>query len=257
MKSVLILLSLVLFCLPSNSQITVIANGNVGVGSDATDPDGQFCVGTNGSTYAISYLYEPTVNASGYRTLQVNKKTDGATAGTHLYGIMGYADQGSGGYKMYGVYGRAYRGSTPTNARSYGVTGLAGNGLGGYNYGVYGGLEGSRNGAAIYGTDSYTDVGVNGKYAGYFEGDVHITGDLTVSGSYPGSDIRLKKDVRNLDDDVISKLSHLQAIKYKLKHPSEIEGAQLSDTADMKKIANELHSDKYTRDRIGLIAQEL
>ena len=115
-------------------------------------------------------------------------------------------------------------------------------------------LSGTQNGAAVCGsTSSY--VQIDGQYAGYFEGDVHIEGDLTVDGTYPSSDIKLKKDVRIIEEDVISKLESLQVIRFKKKHPSEF--LELSDTVDQSKIAAELVSEKYTRDRIGLIAQEL
>ena len=78
---------------------------------------------------------------------------------------------------------------------------------------------------------------------------------MTVDGTYPSSDIRLKKDVRVIDEDVISKLEELQVIRFKKKHYSEY--TELSDTADLTKVAAELESERYTKDRIGLIAQEL
>jgi len=53
---------------------------------------------------------------------------------------------------------------------------------------------------------------------------------------------------------VISKLQQLHAVKYKRKHPTEIDGAQHSDTIDLNA---DINSEKYTKDRIGLIAQEL
>lgn len=134
--------------------------------------------------------------------------------------------------------------------------GRAGNGTAGYNYGVYGYLDGSRNGAAVFGTLDVNNLYISGgQYAGYFDGDVHIEGDLTVDGSYPSSDIKLKKDVRVIDEDVISKLEGLQVIRFKKKHYSEYQ--ELSDTADLAKVAVELKSERYTKDRIGLIAQEL
>jgi len=117
-------------------------------------------------------------------------------------------------------------------------------------------LVGDRDGAGIFGCNSfYSEVNINGDYAGYFAGDVHITGDLTVDGSFPTSDINLKKDIRPIEEDVIEKLGELQCIRFKLKHPSEYEN--ISDTISPERIAEELQSEKYTKDRIGLIAQEL
>jgi len=230
--------------------------GNVGVG--ATDPLATFCVGTNGGTYSKSFFYNSSITDLS-RTLQVNQKTDGVLGNQQLFGIVSYVDYGSAGIgaKLYGIYSSAYRGSTPNSTRTFGVVGTTGNGASGYNYGVFGALQGTQNGSGVYGSDSYYEQMINGKYAGYFKGDVHITGNLTVTGTYPGSDIRLKKDIRNIDDDVLSKLSQLHAVRFKLKHESELGGVQLSDTVDMKRIAEELNSEIYTKDRIGLIAQEL
>jgi len=76
-----------------------------------------------------------------------------------------------------------------------------------------------------------------------------------VTGTFNPSDINLKKEIRTLDNDVITKLSQLQVITYKLKHWSEYK--ELSDTINITQIEEELQSDMYTRDRIGLIAQEL
>lgn len=61
--------------------------------------------------------------------------------------------------------------------------------------------------------------------------------------------------MRPIEEDVIAKLAQLQVIRFKLKHPTEYR--EISDTTDMNLIANELLSEKYTKDRIGLIAQEL
>jgi len=141
-----------------------------------------------------------------------------------------------------------------TYTKSYGVFGQGGNGKDGFNYGVYGILSGTRDGAAVCGsTSSYVDI--DGQYAGYFDGDVYVTEDITCDALYESSDIKLKKDVRVIEEDVISKLEGLQVIRFKKKHYSEYK--ELSDTADLSKVAAELESERYTKDRIGLIAQEL
>lgn len=156
-----------------------------------------------------------------YRGIRVLQPVHSTLAQTN-YGITTSIEYGPGRGKKYGVYGIGYRGSTPTEARSYGVYGYAGNGMNGFNYGVYGYLIGTRNGAAVYGTLTGDTYNVDGQYAGFFEGDVHIEGDLTVDGTYPSSDINLKKDIRPIEEDVISKLAQLQIIRFKKKHYSEI-----------------------------------
>lgn len=57
---------------------------------------------------------------------------------------------------------------------------MAGNCTSGYNFGVLGALQGSQAGAAIFGTTSGKTLGlsVDGRYAGYFDGYVKVTGSL-------------------------------------------------------------------------------
>jgi len=66
--------------------------------------------------------------------------------------------------------------------------GLAGNATNGWNYGVFGQLDGTNNGAGIYGTATNGENGscVDGRYAGYFNGATKVKGNLTVTGSISG-----------------------------------------------------------------------
>ena len=226
-------------------------SGNLGIGT--TNPLSALSIGIDGDSRFIANM-NGTVG-DYHRVIQATQPTNSSSATETNHAIVGSIPSGPGGYKLYGVYGSAYRGSTPIDhARSYGVWGMAGNGHNGFNYGVYGFIQGSRNGAAVFGTVS-GDVSVPDKLAGFFYGNVDIWGDLTVTGTFNPSDINLKKEIRTLDDDVITKLSQLQVITYKLKHWSEYK--ELSDTINITQIEEELQSDMYTRDRIGLIAQEL
>ncbi|MBS6290011.1 MAG: T9SS type A sorting domain-containing protein [Prevotella sp.] len=60
------------------------------------------------------------------------------------------------------------------------MRGVAGNCTSGYNFGVLGALQGSQAGAAIFGTTSGKTLGlrVDERYAGYFDGNVKVTGSL-------------------------------------------------------------------------------
>ncbi len=249
MKKVLLftLAVLFIFCFTLKAQLKMDSNGRVGI--NASTPASQLAIGGNG-------LANHTLNSYGVTgASQIAIVGDQPSTSTHTnFGVFGRVQYGGSGGSAYGIYGAAYRGSTPTNTKSYGVFGQGGNGKDGFNYGIYGVLSGTRDGAAVCGSTS-SSVEIDGQYAGYFDGDVHIVGDLTVDGSYPSSDIKLKKDVRIIEEDVISKLEGLQVIRFKKKHYSEYE--ELNDTADHTKIAAELESERYTKDRIGLIAQEL
>jgi hypothetical protein len=165
--------------------------------------------------------------------------------------------------KTVGLKAYAYSSSQLFSKRSYGVWGMAGNATSGYNYGVYGELGGSANGAAVFATiPGRGDYNVGGIWAGYFRGDVYIEDDLECEYLYERSDIALKDDIRTLSSDnstQIEKLKTLTPIKYKLKSPLKLNqiGSEVSDTLSLDEIALEYMTDKYTRDKIGLSAEEV
>ena len=102
-------------------------------------------------------------------------------------------------------------GSAGTAVSGQGFTALLGEGTGSSAYGVYGHASGT-NSYGMVGIGSYMGVyanGVNygvyassGGYAGYFSGNVYT------SGTYTGSDAKLKEHITKLDSalDIISKL---------------------------------------------------
>ena len=191
------------------------------------------------------------ITGSMQRTIRVVQPTSSTSSDTN-YGIVSSIAYGEGGYKLYAVYGNAYRGTTPYEARTYGVYGIGGNGKDGYNYGVFGSIQGERNGAAIFGSIDQTEpwLAIDDQYAGFFLGDVKIEyGDLDIDGTTYSSDINLKKDIIPVEEDVLTKLAQLQTISYKLKHPSEYR--ELGDSTDMERIFKDMQSDNYTRRRFG------
>lgn len=240
-----------------NAQLKVHSTGNVGI--DATAPLSRFSLGGNGTTDTRAYIYNDYYHAgTSYKAFRVESARPN---GTYLYGVFSSIEAGNTQGWPIGVFGSGYRGSTATGSgRSIGVKGQAGNATNGYNYGVYGVLLGSANGAAIYGVaPGYGDVNVGGLYAGYFRGNVKMENDLNVVGLFTTSDINLKKDIQNIESNNIDKLKKLQAIKYKLKTPEELGLATKAelDTAKVSFSAAELNDPKYKRDYIGLSAQEI
>jgi hypothetical protein len=223
------------------------------VGIDATNPVSQLSVGDNGHEYAKASIYNSSTTNS-HRAFRVAQDI----GSNQIYGITTQIGYGTSGQRAYAIYGNAYRGSSPaTSCRSIGVYGLGGNGIAGYNYGVYGDLIGDRNGTGIFGSDGTVITAIDGKYAGYFAGNVKIEDTLWVNSTQYTSDVTLKKDIRNLEDNVLSKLERLTAIKYKLKHPTELETFQKPDTMSLEYLQSDINSSKYTDDRIGLIAQDI
>lgn len=249
-KVTLIFISAILFSITLNSQVKVNSSGNLGVG--ITNPISPITVGSNG------YI-NTTLNAFGtagqyHRAIRASQPVS-TPSGDYSYGLSGSVTSGTGGAKLFGVYGTTYRGTSTSEAMTFGVYGFAGNGKNGNNYGVYGTITGSRYGAGIVGTTDQQEPGIPGKYAGYFLGVVKITQGLWVGSTYYSSDINLKKDIKPIEENVLDKLGQLQSIRYKLKHPTEYK--ENSDTTNLDLLSKELQSEMYTKDRIGLIAQEI
>jgi len=77
------------------------------------------------------------------------------------------------------VYGGDFNSRTGENSTSYAVYGVANSGVNGNSYGVYGRAFAGTGGRTygVYGTAS--GGATNNRYAGYFAGNVHVTGTLT------------------------------------------------------------------------------
>lgn len=251
MKKVLIFCFALLLISPAiiNAQLKFNSSGNLGIGT--TNPLSELSLGSDGSSSYTVSIYSSSSTVYRGLNLQHYPNDD-----NYNYGLVSQIVHNSDGWKIAGIYTSSYPSSNTNGIYTYGIKAQAGRGEDGLNYGVMGKIIGDRDGAGIFGCDSdHAECIIPENYAGYFAGDVKITGDLSVTGSYPNSDIRYKKDVRIVEDDIFSKLDQLQTIRFKLKHPTEVLAS--ADTSNQELITKELNSEKYTKDRIGLIAQEL
>lgn len=149
MKTKLLVSMLVFGAMNASAQLTVYHNGNVNIGSE-----------------------QPTSNVS----LSVGNV---AYSDTAYHVSLGLHNPASGCYNI-GGEGVAYSPTMRNTGRAFGLRGVAGNCTSGYNFGVLGALQGSQEGAAIFGTTSGKTLGlrVDGRYAGYFDGNVKVTGSL-------------------------------------------------------------------------------
>lgn len=85
---------------------------------------------------------------------------------------------------------------------------------------------GARNGSAIYGT-TYADNGENtgGRFAGYFNGDVKVTGTLyapyltTVAASANNTTSTIALATNTTEETVTEKMSQLSTIQFNLNYP--------------------------------------
>ncbi len=245
------------FLIHLGAQLTVAEDNNVGI--NETSPESELSINGTGNTYSTLYV-ENNTTTSSQRCVQFNKSASGDNGSDYSFSVWGHIAH-NGGYKLVGGQFQATS-STQTNYRTFGLRGIAGNGISGYNYGVFGYLYGTRNGAAVFGSITGSEVGISGRYAGYFTDDVKITGHLTVDGFTNNSDITLKKDVRELaleDSSQMVKLKNLTAIKYKFKTPAELNSipSHVADTMKIDPRTIEYNADRYLKDQIGFSAQEV
>ena len=153
-----------------------------------------------------------------------------------------------------GISGRAV--GQGTYSRSFGVQGVVAGGYSGYLYGVLGSLSNNTaNGAGVFGTILHdTGVLVNGRYAGYFDGDTYIDGTLTATTVVVPSDMRLKENIVSVSSETeagstLNNLIGLNVIKYNDKELMRID-------TDTTTVAYTTKSENL-ESHYGLMAQEL
>lgn len=157
------------------AQLKVSSTGNVGIGiSDS--PISQFAIGESGNQYAKAYI-----EGDGY-ALQIKSLGKSSVMPSNFCGVgvkvIGSARVPLGNIGVHSTITGTY--AATDNGFAVGVLGSVGNGSNGYNYGVSGLLTGARNGAAIFGSVSGNGYStyIPGRYAGYFDGNVEINGNL-------------------------------------------------------------------------------
>ncbi len=178
--------------LVANAQIKVWTGGKTYMGNTSTIPLSQLSVGGAGNSLFQIYGYNTAATTTGVNAIRGENATP--TSNISSYSVAGIITPGTTGTCV-GVVGAASKASAASGARAFGVYGYAGNGDGGYNYGVYGLLLGTNNGAALYSSlTGPTNVG--GKFAAYFDGAIKTTDDTPekpTGGGWTGySDVRLK-----------------------------------------------------------------
>jgi hypothetical protein len=225
-----------------NAQLKIFTSGNTSIGS-----------GTENSNVRL-YVKNTSDGTYTYGLQGVGESTNKADWAIGVLGSTVYGTNGAN--KSVGTYGSTYLSSPQSKGRAFGVVGYAGNMTSGYNYGVIGFLLGSNNGSAIVGTSKGYEPEIDGKYAGYFDGNVDIWGVGRINGALIlTSDERIKENISNVTG-ALTLIKQLQGIKYKLKpvtnelRPNAITG---KDTGEI----NELFIDTviYNRFHLGLSAQ--
>lgn len=158
--------------LEASAQLKVHSNGNVGIQTSET-PSAALAVG------GINDEGEKVYFESKNKVLTVKRVGSTSQNGSVLSALEG-SNVVDGTKFYFGTRGYVYPlTNNPANmGRAFGVYGEAGNSSSGYNYSVFGNLRGQQNGASIVGTLDVLDVAIPGRYAGYFMGDVRVTGNF-------------------------------------------------------------------------------
>ena len=248
MKKILFIAALLVVSLSANAQLIVDSLGHVAVGYEGTSPlRSALSVNSNGTSQSTAYIYSD----SGMEGLFISRSAVGMSGynlGLHSRtSIMGSAVN-------CGIYSEMYS-SSPSlaSATACGVVGAVSGGTSGYCYGLAGQLNGSQNGAGVYGTSFSGDMGVNtgARYAGYFRGNVYTTGTLTASSLVCPSDYRLKTDIVTLVPGSLDALCRMNVVSYNYKQ-RDVLGCDGS-----KQPLYDVESSLLTHRHYGLIAQEL
>ncbi len=226
------IISLLLLAVPvvMSAQLKVFSTGNVSLKTTANNP--------------YAYLMVSPSTYTGYSSYSIG--TLSSTYVTKAFSA--------------GVMATAFSDSPLSSYRSFGVIGKAGNATSGYNYGLFGMLPGSNNGGAVVGVLSdQMGIYINGRYAGYFNGDTKVNGTLYATSVQNTSDIRLKENIVSLIDKedgntTLDKIRRMNVIEYNFKSQTEIPQAE-RDTISPEMIRKD---DELSKDRhYGLSAQEL
>jgi len=236
------LITLFFFSQLLTAQIHVDNNGSVGIGTETISSDRKFKLTFSGPATETSYygMYAEVTNTLSTYTYGMlldlannSKRTYGCKIVGSYMGVSGSTD-GSTNTTMtsrYGVYGKGNGSNNPFPVH--------------YAIGVRGHATGGSVNYGIYGTTAEDATLTNGDWAGYFDGNVKILGDLIVTGNYPpiSSDEDLKENIEPMED-VLEKIKKMKVKKYNYKQNKKIKfpnGKKYGFTAqDLEKIYPEM-----------------
>jgi len=234
-------------------------------------PDGKVSIGMSSAIVPISRL---TFQAAGDQYMRSYFYGDYTTMGIRALGNMPYPADGSwgGGLKVnadassqrgdIGIEVFCGKSATSSSGRAIGIYSGAGNATSGHNYGVVGNVTGSNYGAGILGgaNMSYPMVIADGLYAGWFQGNVKVTG--TINGVLIGtSDARYKENIQDVveKDNVLSNIMRLNPVSYNLKqiYTETPDSTSIGGGKASKVGMYDEKSQMFQKMHFGLIAQDL
>ncbi|MDR1718813.1 MAG: tail fiber domain-containing protein [Dysgonamonadaceae bacterium] len=231
------------------SQLKVSSAGNVGIAVTGTQVS-PLSVGTTGDA---AYKSAIDGNIISLRVFRSGTNTHASHWGT----AVSASNTVTSTPGDMGVEGVLVKPSPTSSGRAIGVTGTASNATSGYNYGVIGNVAGTNNGTGVLGIaqqDGGLGVYIDGRYAGYFQGNVKVTG--TINGVTVGSsDIRYKQNVADIEkENILDKIVKLNPVSYNFK---QVYLEPESDTTTLKRGLFDEKSQMFQKKHFGLIAQDL
>ncbi|MBQ5971245.1 MAG: tail fiber domain-containing protein [Prevotella sp.] len=233
-------ISMIFCAICAQAQLKVDSTGVVSVGPDSLG-NARLNVG---NVTGYDATYQGTVNLYS----QVNRYKSGLN---------------------YGIIGHSYNFSSNSSSGSIGVCGIAGGYSSGSNFALTGILQGTQNGVAVAGSTNtfYSIPTVPGRYAGFFQGNVYITGSVAATSYLNSSDRNLKENITPLcsaDDEetAIDKVMDMNVVKYNYKKREiEVDENAMQLMSEDDKAALELERENAEKEaqklHFGLIAQEL
>lgn len=265
MKKFLFLSVCILFSANAFSQLKVANNGNSMFGlSSSETPLSAISVGSIGRADSKLTVLGDNIGIFAYRNGNAYPNWGNA--------IMAKSPVGTANFCV-GIRSEAVKSTPNSSCRAYGIYGVAGNATSGYNYGLFGRLYGSNNGAAVYGTISNVENGINtgGQYAGYFNGATKVVGDLTVTGSVKGlvlgaaaseadaiSTFSLEEGETE-DNNLTDKISQLNLLSYYLPQAYDlnINSAAGSDSIEAQQPTSKIETQNIEKRHFGLSLERL
>lgn len=216
MKKLIISMLMIASCFGvANAQLMVDQNGKVGFGIETGTLTSLLSVNSTGNSTSTAYMqstdpeavyishYSPVSTHNSYAIRSMNLALPGVT--------------------NFGMSSHVAGGSSSTNTKGIAVYGNVAAGATGYCYGVYGRLNTTNYGAAIFGCTSAASStefpSLPGNYAGFFWGDVRTTGKLMAGSIVQTSDYRLKDNIRSLTDadGCLDKIMGMNVVEYNMK----------------------------------------
>ena len=225
MKTKYLILTMALMPFASYAQLKVSSTGMVSIGNDSVSPSINLSVGNLHTSYGT----RSAINAG----IASSQSTQNA-----------------------GVYGVAYPNSTYQYAKNIGVAGIAGGASNGCNYGIAGSLRPTGNGVAVYGTTGGNNTSFSGRFAGYFDGNVFVTGAVRATSFITASDARLKTNIEPFasEGSALDNVLNMAVVSYNYKE-RELQKAE-ADTTDDSAL-REFNKEQAEIRHYGLLAQEL